>query len=139
MFILPCLLTGSTKPKSEAKQVMFSDGIRPGADLAELDGSSEPRLSIRRTGRVSKRVGTPPGNPPTSQRSLPAIDATTLSYVPHGKGLPPIVIRGKDGIQFEEDPDPARLMAVIREDSVPPVKFTINRNLYVLVKILDCE
>lgn len=128
---------GSTKPKSEAKQVMFSDGIRPGADLAELDGSTEPRLSIRRTGRVSKRVGTPPGNAPTSHRSLPAIDATTMSYVPHGKGLPPIVIRGKDGIQFEENPDPARLMALIREDSVPPVKFTINRNLYVLVKILD--
>lgn len=128
---------GSTKPKSEAKQVMFSDGIRPGADLAELDGSSEPRLSIRRTGRTSKRVGTPPGNASSSQRTLPQLDATTLSYVPHSKGLPPVVIKGKDGVQLEEDPDPARLMTVIRDESAPPVKFTINRNLYVLVKILN--
>lgn len=132
-------MTGSTKPKSEAKQVMFSDGIRPGADLAELDGSSEPRLSIRRTGRTSKRVGTPPGIPSASQRTLPPVDSTTLSYVPHGKGLPPIVIRGKDGVQFEEDPDHSRLMAVIKDDSVPPVKFTINRNLYMMVKILNCK
>lgn len=129
---------GSTKPKSEAKQVMFSDGIRPGADLAELDGSTEPRLSIRRTGRTSKRVGTPPGSSST-QRTLPPVDGTTMSYVPHGKGLPPVVIRGKDGIQFEEDPDSSRLMAVIQDESAPPVKFTINRNLYVLVKILNLD
>ncbi|KAK3913879.1 Zinc finger FYVE domain-containing protein 9 [Frankliniella fusca] len=129
---------GSTKPKSEAKQVMFSDGIRPGADLAELDGSTEPRLSIRRTGRTSKRVGTPPGSMSTP-RTLPPVDGTTMSYVPHGKGLPPVVIRGKDGIQFEEDPDSSRLMAVIQDESAPPVKFTINRNLYVLVKILNLD
>ena len=40
---------------------MFSDGIRPGGDLTELDGSSESRLPYRRPGRVLKRVGTPPG------------------------------------------------------------------------------
>lgn len=130
---------GSSKPKSEAKQVMFSDGIRPGADLAELDGSSEPRLPIRRPGRISKRVGTPPGNASSSQRTLPSVDGTTLSYVPHGVGLPPIVIRGKDGIQFEEDPDPVRLMNIMQDDSAHPVKFTINRNLYVLVKILNLD
>jgi len=55
-------ITGSTKSRSDvAKQVMFSDGIRPGGDLTELDGSSESRLPYRRPGRVLKRVGTPPG------------------------------------------------------------------------------
>ena len=34
--------TGSEEDR-EAKQVMFSDGIRPGGDLTELDGSSEYR------------------------------------------------------------------------------------------------
>lgn len=44
------------------KQVMFSDGIRPGGDLTELDGSGDqPRLPFRRPGRLTKRVGTPPG------------------------------------------------------------------------------
>lgn len=41
--------------------MIFSDGIRPGGDLTELDGSSESRLPSRRPGRVLKRVGTPPG------------------------------------------------------------------------------
>lgn len=40
---------------------MFSDGIRPGGDLTELDGSGETRMPFRRQGRLTKRVGTPPG------------------------------------------------------------------------------
>ena len=55
-------VAGSSKNKSDVtKKVIFSDGIRPGGDLTELDGSSEPRLPYRRPGRVLKRVGTPPG------------------------------------------------------------------------------
>lgn len=41
---------------------MFSDGIRPGGDLTELDSQPEPRNAFRKTGRVAKRVGTPPGS-----------------------------------------------------------------------------
>ena len=48
-------MTGGNR-RAEPKQVMFSDGIRPGGDLTELDGSSEiTRLPPRRT-RVQKRV-----------------------------------------------------------------------------------
>lgn len=38
------------------KQVMFSDGIRPGGDLTELDGSSERILPIRRPTRSLKKL-----------------------------------------------------------------------------------
>jgi len=48
-------VTGSQKVK-EPKQVMFSDGIRPGGDLTDLDGSSEIRVSSRKSGRSSKKV-----------------------------------------------------------------------------------
>ena len=36
--------------------MMFSDGIRPGGDLTELDGSAEARVAPRRIGRVQKKV-----------------------------------------------------------------------------------
>lgn len=48
--------------KENTKQVMFSDGIRPGGDLTDLDGSVDQRRAFRRAGRTNKRVGTPPGN-----------------------------------------------------------------------------
>lgn len=36
---------------------MFSDGIRPGGDLTELDGSDTAnRLPMRRSGRSQKKV-----------------------------------------------------------------------------------
>lgn len=50
------MLVGSSK-RSEPKQVMFSDGIRPGGDLTELDGSDTAnKLPPRRTSRAQKRV-----------------------------------------------------------------------------------
>lgn len=52
--------TGSNR-KSEPKQVMFSDGIRPGGDLTELDGSDQTRIPPRRSGRTQKKVEKQPG------------------------------------------------------------------------------
>lgn len=80
------LFLGVARGRSEVtKQVMFSDGIRPGGDLTELDGSAESRQPIRRPGRTARRVGTPPGEtskPPT----CPALDPNTQSYLPAEKG-----------------------------------------------------
>lgn len=49
-------LSGSVKSNTEAKQVMFADGIRPGGDLTETDGVSSMRLAPGHTGRRTKRV-----------------------------------------------------------------------------------
>ena len=35
---------------------MFSDGIRPGGDLTELDGSNEPRMPMRRSKRALRKM-----------------------------------------------------------------------------------
>ena len=35
---------------------MFSDGIRPGGDLTELDGSPAPRTLMRKSGRSARKV-----------------------------------------------------------------------------------
>jgi hypothetical protein len=51
---------------------MFSDGIRPGGDLTELDGSSEQRPLLRKTGRIAKKVERTP---------------TPVVSVPEGAGM----------------------------------------------------
>jgi hypothetical protein len=55
--IYTLLFLGSNRQSSEGKHVMFSDGIRPGGDLTELDGAdASNRLPIRRSGRSQKKV-----------------------------------------------------------------------------------
>lgn len=49
------LISGRVK-SDVPKQVMFSDGIRPGGDLTDLDGSSERILPIRRQSRSLKKL-----------------------------------------------------------------------------------
>ncbi|CAH1776117.1 unnamed protein product [Owenia fusiformis] len=94
---------GSQK-KSEPKQVMFSDGIRPGGDLAELDGSSA--IPTRRPMRAQKKV------------ELPSIVSADLS--------------------IEDRPDIDQVMKIILDEENPePAMFAINKNLFVLVKLLN--
>ena len=50
-----CTISGGHR-RSEPKQVMFSDGIRPGGDLTELDGSAEVTRMPPRRSRVQKKV-----------------------------------------------------------------------------------
>ena len=45
----------SAGSRQENKSVMFSDGIRPGGDLTELDGGSEHRPLGKRPGKVRSR------------------------------------------------------------------------------------
>lgn len=55
-------------PKTARKEVMFSDGIRPGCDLTELDNSWTPTRSSSSDGNgnirksTNRRVQTPPGS-----------------------------------------------------------------------------
>ena len=48
-------MIAGTSRRSEPKQVMFSDGIRPGGDLTELDGHEAQRGSTTRRNRPPKR------------------------------------------------------------------------------------
>jgi len=40
----------------EPKQVMFSDGIRPGGDLTELDGTEAVHAPVQQASRRAKKV-----------------------------------------------------------------------------------
>lgn len=51
-------IIGSQRRSGEPKQVMFSDGIRPGGDLTELDGAEQaraPRRSVRTARKATQQ------------------------------------------------------------------------------------
>ncbi|KAL8571467.1 hypothetical protein ACOMHN_051173 [Nucella lapillus] len=129
--------------RSEPKQVMFSDGIRPGGDLTELDGSDQGRIPPRRSARAQKKVEKQQGEHSSAKtRRLRGSDSLRNPCLIPDDGLPPIVVHTDDKgeVSLSENPDPALLMAQIRNDEASPVVFAINLNLFVLVKImnLDC-
>ncbi|XP_026675676.1 uncharacterized protein LOC103524460 isoform X2 [Diaphorina citri] len=119
---------GSLKSREGAKQVMFSDGIKPGGDLTELDAEREvSKLPIVRKNRMIKRVGTPPGNLFHKRPLHP----DSNSFIPT-TGLPPILASNGGEVSYSELTSPLSL-----EESV---KFAIHRNLFAHVKKikLDC-
>jgi len=50
------MFSGTFRSTVEPKQVMFSDGIRPGGDLTELDGVEAARSPVQSSGRRTKKV-----------------------------------------------------------------------------------
>ncbi|PVD22658.1 hypothetical protein C0Q70_15913 [Pomacea canaliculata] len=118
--------------KSEPKQVMFSDGIRPGGDLTELDGSDQAHIPPRRSGRVQKKVERPQGgqSSPKTRRMRGSEGARNPCLIPE-EGLPPVATHSEtNGV----------LCFLVADEEASPVIFAINQNLLVLVKIinLDC-
>ncbi|EEB15937.1 zinc finger protein FYVE domain-containing protein, putative [Pediculus humanus corporis] len=123
---------GSSRIKEPPKQVMFSDGIRPGGDLTELDGSEEHRNAFRKPGRVGKRGSIPPV-------MLPPIDPISQSFIVD-KSLPPVYVNNKGETSYEENWSLSKIMENLKDPNLPPLQFAINRNLIARVKIveLDC-
>jgi len=54
--VLCDIYTGSMRSTVEPKQVMFSDGIRPGGDLTELDGAEAARAPVQPASRRAKKL-----------------------------------------------------------------------------------
>lgn len=117
------------KSKSDVpKQVMFSDGIRPGGDLTELDGPSETRI-VQRKG--TRRLAAGPGGKAPVKIIRRTLDPNTQSFIPSESGLPPVASIENGEFTFHED---------VTEVAAQPVKFAVNYNLFVTVKKvnLDC-
>ncbi|XP_041359880.1 zinc finger FYVE domain-containing protein 16-like isoform X2 [Gigantopelta aegis] len=133
------MLHSGTQRRAEPKQVMFSDGIRPGGDLTELDGSAEARVAPRRIGRVQKKVEKG-GHSSPKARHLKQTDASRRLCLIPTEGLPPLYSTSEGGdFRMEENPDPTTFMPQVRDEEAEPVIFAINRNLFVLVKILSLD
>ena len=107
--------------ENREKSVMFSDGIRPGGDLTELDGREGHRTLGRRPGgrgRSSRRRGR--GQGPAGGQDLAA------SMMP-SEGLP--LVSGRGAVQDEE--------IIIWLSAGTCVSFVINKNMTVVTKQLN--
>ncbi|XP_077274270.1 smad anchor for receptor activation isoform X2 [Temnothorax americanus] len=132
---------GSKHRAEGQKSVMFSDGIRPGCDLTELDTCWDPKPPYRKQG--TKRIFAT-GSADTATRRQhhhPPLDNTTNSYIPHDSNLlPPTVTIHKGHITYHPPMDEGVLYKTLKNECEPSVMFAINRNLYAYVKItnLNC-
>ena len=131
--------TGASGSSGEAKQVMFSDGIRPGGDLTELDGPDPVHRPPKRTGsRGSSKKhrrehrektngsastdSTPLG---AKKASVPHVGEVARSMMP-AQGLPYVTGQG---------PVDANVL-IQRFEAGIAIPFSLNRNLRVYVTLV---
>uniref|UniRef100_A0A224YPY0 FYVE zinc finger domain-containing protein n=1 Tax=Rhipicephalus zambeziensis TaxID=60191 RepID=A0A224YPY0_9ACAR len=122
--LVPVLRRGP-RPDGEApKQVMFSDGIRPGGDLSdEVMPSAMPG--------PPRELGCRDG----PAESLLQERRVVLSDIEGS--LPPVALSvSQRDLKLENEND---LMVVLQDPNVEPVAFALTRNLHVLVKIVTME
>ncbi|XP_052257346.1 uncharacterized protein LOC127862314 isoform X2 [Dreissena polymorpha] len=134
-------LFGSNR-RAEPKQVMFSDGIRPGGDLTELDGHTEAGRANARKNRPPKRTSTqgPSANRP--RKGIRTQAEMTLKCLIPEDGLPPISVPKQDGPgkSLVMNPKISEFLTDMKDEDKEPVIFAVNTNLYISLKIvtLDC-
>ncbi|GIY15623.1 zinc finger FYVE domain-containing protein 9 [Caerostris darwini] len=123
------VLKRGNKPRREPKQVIFSDGIRPGGDLTDL---TEPVDTVP----VYRRIGD------SKQGSMPVTlhqkSRQKKIIVSDGEGLlPPIVLQ--TGCENDKI-DWNHIFEKIQDDQQKAVSFALMKNLYLYVKLtkLDC-
>lgn len=131
--------SGSQKKPGEAKQVIFSDGIRPGGDLTELDGPDQTRRrrSARAARRSAQQTTQPRNEPKTKEESV----MRSPCLVPE-VGLPPLYILSGDSgvIETDEVLNQIDYTSDYKSEEGPLISYAVNKNLFVGVKIIymDC-
>ena len=112
--------SASGQQQTENKSVMFSDGIRPGGDLTELDGRGpEHRTLGRRPGRGRSSARRQKARGPAGAQDVAA------SLLPE-TGLP--LVSGRGSVDEEE--------VLVWFSAGTYVSFVMNKNLSVVVKRL---
>ncbi|ESO88131.1 hypothetical protein LOTGIDRAFT_193725 [Lottia gigantea] len=119
---------GTQRRSAEPKQVMFSDGIRPGGDLTELDGSNDTSLPFRRTGRIQKKVEKQGGQ--SSPKTRRVRNTNNQRNLIPDDGLPPLYTK----IEGTSD-----ILLYFLDEESEPVIFAVNKNLFILVKMLNLD
>jgi MAD, mothers against decapentaplegic interacting protein len=158
---------GAPRSGRKDKNVIFSDGIRPGCDLTDLDNNwgdnNKPNSSLVSSRKsLTRRAQTPPGKcendmcfkevknntmrsslgntsnqPFKSNIQLPLVDETNNSYIPKKDNeLPPIYTQTKTDFKYTDLQNGPELLERLKTETL---KFAIQRNFYVYVKIIQCE
>ncbi|XP_014235930.1 zinc finger FYVE domain-containing protein 9 isoform X2 [Trichogramma pretiosum] len=127
---------GSSSKREGPKSVMFSDGIRPGCDLTELDTAWDWNPPIRKSG--SRRTVGEFSASASKRPNCPPLDTITNSYIPSEANVyPPTVTILRGQVTYHETTDPDALQNSLKNECEAPVMFAINRNLYAYVKIIN--
>ncbi len=136
----------ASSPSSEAKQVMFSDGIRPGGDLTELDGSDERTGGSSVTSSSSRRHhrrGRRHHHHHHHHYSTRSTSSVGVSLIPAEEGALPPLAAEEGKAEAEEEGKEASPSHVALSDALlkegKRLGFQINKNLVVHVKLIKCE
>ncbi|RWS07751.1 zinc finger FYVE domain-containing protein 16-like protein [Dinothrombium tinctorium] len=137
VFVPVGVLKRGNKPKGEPKQVVFSDGIRPGSDLSETDSDFVPPFPVK--GRQLKRLKSPSldkNSLLTASLKLPRTKSNRITVIDSNGPLPPII----NCPQLQTEATPEKLLQLLQDDESSPVCFYLTKNLHVNVKLvsLDC-
>ncbi|XP_055372116.1 zinc finger FYVE domain-containing protein 9 isoform X2 [Condylostylus longicornis] len=138
---------GTLSKGRKDKNVIFSDGIRPGCDLADLDnswleksgggGSSNLQTSINKKS-LNEKEYIQPANLRISRKILPQCDENN-SYIPKEvNALPPIYEKIAKTYEYDYI-EVANNNSLIERLQKECVKFAVQRNFYVYVKIVKLK
>lgn len=126
------------------KNVIFSDGIRPGCDLTELDenwSGLKPGTSSRSSS--NRRIQSPPGTSDINDKkikfntSLPAKDELNNSFIPGKENqLPPVYSQMKTAYKFMDVVNDKMLLDRLETETL---MFAVQRNFFVYCKIVKCR
>lgn len=129
------------------KQVIFSDGVRPGGDLVEEPSTSSSLLPIDRpVSRSILHLKSPPtdkSNVTMEQTITKRIKTSRVHVADHkGENLPPIVnyneLKAQDP-SLPSKPNYAQLLVLLRNADLPWVTFGITKNLFLITKIVSSK
>ncbi|BFZ16767.1 hypothetical protein BsWGS_19806 [Bradybaena similaris] len=132
--------SGGQKRFGEPKQVIFSDGVRPGGDLATLDDTQHAGQTAD-TSRATKTSQQQLSQSQSAHKQKSDGVTRNQSLIP-GEGLPPLLVMQKDLDSTETDTPVIQTdyVADFKSEEGPLLMFAVNRNLSVGVRIinLDC-
>lgn len=129
------------------KQVIFSDGVRPGGDLVEEPSASSSRLPADRpVSRSMLHLKSPPADKAnvTMEQTLgKRIKSSRVHVADHkGENLPPIVnyneLKAQDP-SLPSKPNYAQLLVLLRNASLPWITFGMTKNLFLITKIVPSK
>ncbi|XP_035900514.1 zinc finger FYVE domain-containing protein 9 [Anopheles stephensi] len=128
---------GAPRNMRKDKNVIFSDGIRPGCDLTELDQNWDAVPTRTSPPRSRKpRVQTPPGGDDGDASAVPRAGGQLTCLIPPEENkLPPVLKRISPTesklVEIEND---ASLLEGLREVTLT---FAIQKNFHVLVTVVE--
>ena len=135
------VLKRGDRPRGEPKQVVFSDGIRPGGDLTETSESTSSLAFLRRAGRTQLKLKSPPVESTSAAQlttSATKSKASRIVITDINGSLPPIInyYDLNYNKSVKNKPSFLNLIDFMKNKDLCPVVFALTKNLHIFAKIV---